>query len=142
MTTGTVYVIGVFDLFHRGHVALLKTSRDLGDRLLVAVNSDRIVAAYKASPIMKEGDRLAVVQACRHVDEAFIIDDLGNKSVLARRPDITTIVHGDDWPRASYLQQLRLTEADLAEFGVTLMMVPYTEGISTSSIIRTIRESK
>jgi cytidyltransferase-like protein len=55
-----VYVIGSFDLFHRGHVELLRRARALGDRLIVAINGDDIVEKYKRRPYIKEDDRLAV----------------------------------------------------------------------------------
>ena len=76
-----VYVIGSFDLFHRGHVELLRRARALGDRLIVAINGDDIVEKYKRRPYIKEDDRLAVVQACRYVDEAFVIHTFDNKEV-------------------------------------------------------------
>ena len=77
-----VYVIGSFDLFHRGHVELLRRARALGDRLIVAINGDDIVEKYKRRPYIKEDDRLAVVQACRYVDEAFVIHTFDNKEVI------------------------------------------------------------
>lgn len=68
-----VYVIGVFDLFHFGHVELLRRAKELGDRLIVAINGDEMVASYKRRPFLSEQDRLEVVKACRYVDDAFII---------------------------------------------------------------------
>ena len=79
-----VYVIGSFDLFHRGHVELLRRARALGDRLIVAINGDDIVEKYKRRPYIKEDDRLAVVQACRYVDEAFVIHTFDNKEVICK----------------------------------------------------------
>lgn len=64
-----VYVIGVFDLFHFGHVELLRRAKELGDRLIVAINGDEMVASYKRRPFLSERDRLEVVKACRYVDE-------------------------------------------------------------------------
>ena len=135
-----VYVIGVFDLFHRGHVELLRRSRALGKRLLVALNSDRLVAEYKGRrPIFPQDDRLAIVQACRHVDEAFVIDSYDNRDVLLRH-GVSAVVHGDDWSRASYLEQIRVTEGFLAAHHVDLVFLPYTSGVSTSDYLKRIRE--
>ena len=75
----TVYVIGVFDLFHRGHIELLKRAKGLGDKLIVAINSDEMVADYKRRPFINENDRLTVVEACSYVDEAFIIHGFDNR---------------------------------------------------------------
>lgn len=57
-----VYVIGVFDLFHFGHVELLRRAKELGDRLIVAINGDEMVASYKRRPFLSEQDRLEVVK--------------------------------------------------------------------------------
>jgi glycerol-3-phosphate cytidylyltransferase len=53
-----VYVIGVFDMFHRGHVEFLKKAKSLGERLIIAVNGDQMVGEYKRKPMMSEQDRL------------------------------------------------------------------------------------
>ena len=66
-----VYVDMVGDLFDAGHVALLRSARELGDHLVVGVLSDETVAAYKRQPIMNLTERLAVIEACRYVDEVI-----------------------------------------------------------------------
>jgi glycerol-3-phosphate cytidylyltransferase len=134
-----VYVIGVFDLFHRGHVELLRRAKELGQRLVVAVNGDEMVGSYKRRPIMQEGDRLAVVAACKYVDEAFIINTFDNKPMLEEFA-VSAIVHGDDWDRTSYLEQIRVTESFLTERGIELVFLPATAGVSTTGIIQRIRE--
>ena len=135
-----VYVIGSFDLFHRGHVELLRRARALGDRLIVAINGDDIVEKYKRRPYIKEDDRLAVVQACRYVDEAFVIHTFDNKEVICKY-GINIIVHGDDWCGMSYLEQIRLTPEFIQEHQIQLIYLPYTKGISTSEIISQIQQS-
>jgi cytidyltransferase-like protein len=64
-STRSVYVDMVGDLFHAGHVRLLRDARALGDRLIVGLLSDETVAAYKRRPIMTLSERAAVVGACR-----------------------------------------------------------------------------
>ncbi len=66
-----VYVDMVGDLLHPGHVALLRAARDFGDQLVVGVLSDETVAAYKRRPIMTLSERVAVIEACRYVDEVI-----------------------------------------------------------------------
>ncbi len=66
-----VYVDMVGDLFHAGHVRLLAAAREHGDQLVVGVLSDETAAAYKRRPIMTLSERVAVVEACRHVDEVI-----------------------------------------------------------------------
>ena len=52
-----VYIIGVFDLFHTGHVELLRRAKELGDKLVVAINSDDIVEQYKRRPFIDEENK-------------------------------------------------------------------------------------
>lgn len=94
--TSRVYVDMVGDLFHAGHVELLRAARAHGDYLIVGVLSDETATAYKRTPIMKLAERVAVVEACRYVDEV-IADapfEVGEAFLLAH--DIATVVHGDD----------------------------------------------
>lgn len=133
-----VYVIGVFDLFHRGHLELLKNAKALGERLIVAINGDDMVAEYKRRPLFSEADRLEIVKACRYVDEAFIVHGYDNKAFIERY-QIDAIVHGNDWERDSYLRQIRVTDEYLQQQGAELVLVPYTAGISTSALIKTIK---
>ena len=133
-----VYVIGVFDLFHRGHVELLRKSKELGGKLIVAINSDKFVSVYKRSPIYNEIDRLEIVKACKYVDEAFLVHDYDNKEVIEKY-NIDAIVHGDDWERSSYLKQIVVTEEYLAEKNIDLVLLPYTQGVSSSDVIKKIK---
>ena len=135
-----VYVIGVFDLFHTGHVELLRRSKELGNRLIVAINGDKMVSQYKRKPYMPEVDRLKIVQSCRYVDEAFIVDGFDNKDLLIKH-NISKIVHGDDWERESYLKQIRVDELFLEENSIEMVFLSYTEGISTGELIKQIKDS-
>ncbi|MCH2207195.1 MAG: adenylyltransferase/cytidyltransferase family protein [Lentisphaerales bacterium] len=133
-----VYVIGVFDLFHRGHVELLKRSKALGEKLIVAVNGDKMVSQYKRRPYMTEQDRLEIIKSCRYVDEAFIIQGFDNKQVLIDYK-IDKIVHGDDWKRESYLEQIRVDRSFMEKHNIELVLLPYTKGISTGELINEIK---
>lgn len=135
-----VYVIGVFDLFHFGHVELLRRSKELGDKLIVAVNSDDMVASYKRTPFLNESDRLAVIKACKYVDDAFIISQYDNKEYIEKY-EVNIIVHGDDWELDSYMEQIRVTPEYLKELNCELVLLPYTKGVSTSELIQKIKQS-
>jgi cytidyltransferase-like protein len=131
----TILVVGVFDVFHAGHVKLLERARALGDRLVVVINGDALTTRYKRRPIMSERDRRDVVAACRYVDAAEISNDFSVRTTILRH-GVTKIVHGDDWAVESYKRQIRCDDAFLAATGVELVMLPYTAGVSTSDIIR------
>ncbi|MER8576096.1 adenylyltransferase/cytidyltransferase family protein [Mesorhizobium sp. M1374] len=137
----TVFVSGVFDLFHRGHVELLNRAAKFGDRLVVGVNSDEMVERYKRRPVFGEADRLAIVRSMRWVTDAVIYGEFDLKPMVERfRPSV--MVHGDDWPRESYLNQIRMTEQDLELYGVELVFVPYWRGTSTTSIVEQLNGSR
>ena len=67
----TVFVDGVWDLFHQGHVELLKRSRDSYDRVVVGIASDDLVRSYKRDPIIPYDDRVKMLEACKYVDEIY-----------------------------------------------------------------------
>lgn len=137
-TSKTVFVSGVFDLFHRGHVELLNRAAAYGDRLVVGVNSDDMVERYKRRPVFSQDDRLAIVKSMRCVSDAVIYGDFDLKPMVELfRPAF--MVHGDDWPRGSYLKQIRMTEEDLIQYGVELVFLPYWRGTSTTSIVNQLR---
>jgi cytidyltransferase-like protein len=131
-----VLIVGVFDLFHAGHVKLLERARALGDRLVVVVNGDELTASYKRPPIMSEQDRLLLIQSCRYVDHAEISNDYSIRHIITKYK-VAKIVHGDDWEIDSYKKQIRCDDAFLEQTGAELVLVPYTAGVSTSQIIET-----
>jgi glycerol-3-phosphate cytidylyltransferase len=133
---GTVLVVGVFDLFHVGHVKLLRSARSLGNQLIVLVNGDELTASYKRAPIMSEDHRLEILQACRYVDHAEISKIYDIRPVV-KRERISKIVHGDEWEVESYKQQISCDDEFLRLNGAELVLIPYTAGVSTSNIIRT-----
>jgi glycerol-3-phosphate cytidylyltransferase len=129
-----VLAVGVFDLFHVGHVKLLKRARSLGTRLCVVVNGDDLTEKYKRRPVFDEHCRLEIIKACRFVDDAWISNTFDIKPFIIRE-DIQKIVHGDEWERNSYLEQLQVDETFLVRRDVELSLLPYTASISTSLIL-------
>jgi|3_EtaG_2_1085321.scaffolds.fasta_scaffold01005_10 cytidyltransferase-like protein len=68
----TVYIDGVWDLFHRGHVELFKRAHNMYDKVVVGVCSDEVVTSYKRNPIIPYEDRVEVLKSCTYVDEVYI----------------------------------------------------------------------
>lgn len=130
----TIYTGGTFDLFHAGHVAFLKRCADLGE-VVVSLNTDEFIEAYKGRPpIMRYAEREAVLKGCRHVSRV-IPNYAGNDSkpaILAVRPDL--IVIGSDWARRDYYRQMDFSQDWLDQYGIGLVYIPYTDGISTTAI--------
>jgi ethanolamine-phosphate cytidylyltransferase len=97
-TTGSsrVYVDMVGDLFHAGHVSLLREARQHGDWLVVGVLSDDTAASYKRRPIMSLAERVAVIESCRYVDEVIEDSPFQLSEEFLAEHNIATVVHGDD----------------------------------------------
>ncbi|MEZ4770561.1 MAG: D-glycero-beta-D-manno-heptose 1-phosphate adenylyltransferase [Caldilineales bacterium] len=132
-----VFTNGCFDLLHRGHVDYLRRARQLGDFLIVGLNSDASVRRLKGPgrPILAEGDRAEVLAALRAVDAVVIFaDDTAERLVRVLRPAI--YVKGGDWQAGNR----RPPEAAVVEsYGGRVEYIPYLPGRSTSEIIAHIR---
>jgi D-glycero-beta-D-manno-heptose 1-phosphate adenylyltransferase len=135
---------GVFDIVHAGHVAYLGAARELGDLLVVALNSDRSTQTLKGPlrPIVPEADRAALLAALRAVDYVTIFDEPTAEAVAAAlRPDV--YVKGGDYasgpdgaPDLGRLPEGRV----VAAYGGRVALLPFAEGRSTSAIITRIAE--
>ena len=133
-----VFTNGVFDLVHRGHVEYLEDARALGDRLVVGVNTDASARRLKgpSRPIVGERDRAAVLSALSCVDLVVLFDDdTPLRLVLAVEPDV--LVKGGD-----YAVDDIVGREFVESRGGRVVAVPLREGLSTSEIVRRIREGK
>jgi len=130
-----IYVDLVGDLFHAGHVELLRAARSLGDWLVVGVLSDEVVAEYKRRPIMTLEERVAVVRACRYVDEVVAAAPDVVTLEFLREHDISLVVHGDDLTE----EAIAAVYADVDAAGM-LRRVPRRAGLSTTELIRRVQD--
>jgi len=129
-----VYTGGTFDLFHAGHVELLRRCAEFGE-VTVALNTDEFIEFYKGKkPVISYEERESVLLACRYVDR--VIPNLGGSdsrvSIDIVEPDL--IVIGSDWATRDYHAQMGFDQAWLDERGIGLCYVPYTKGISSTAI--------
>ena len=132
-TGGRVLVAtgGCFDVLHTGHVATLEAARRLGDALVVLLNSDASVRALKGPgrPVVAASDRARVLRALGCVDAVVEFDDPDPRATIARlRPDVW--VKGGDYAGATMLEE-EVVEAG----GGRVVLLPYVDGHSTSSIL-------
>jgi cytidyltransferase-like protein len=132
-----VYVDMGGDLFHAGHVALLRTARQLGDQLVVGVLSDATITSYKRRPIMTLQERMEVIGACRYVDEVIADSPFRLTEEFLTRHRIAIVVHGDDMS----LDAAQDVYGPAVDAG-TFRRIPYTAGISTTELIRRVLESQ
>lgn len=132
-----VYVDMVGDLFHAGHVELLRAARAFGDHLVVGVLSDETAAAYKRTPVTTLAERVAVISACRYVDEVLPDAPFRVDEAFLAEHDIATVVHGDDLTpdAAETVYGAALATGRLA-------YVPRTTGISTTALIQRVLDAR
>jgi rfaE bifunctional protein nucleotidyltransferase chain/domain len=131
-----VFTNGVFDLLHPGHVEYLEAARGLGNRLLVAVNSDRSARALlkgPGRPVAAEWDRARVVAGLAAVDRVVLFDEPTPEALLdALRPEL--YVKGGDYAREA------LPGAELLQArGGQLVLLPFLPGYSSSALVERCR---
>jgi rfaE bifunctional protein nucleotidyltransferase chain/domain len=130
-----VFTNGVYDLVHPGHVQYLQAARAQGDRLIVAVNSDRSVRANKgpSRPILPERERAELIAALACVDAVVIFDAETPAAVIAAiQPDV--LVKGADWAHDAIVGR-EVVEAR----GGRVVRMTLTDGYSTSAIVETVK---
>jgi glycerol-3-phosphate cytidylyltransferase len=124
------YAPGVYDLFHVGHLNILRNSRLACDYLIAGVGSDdRTWRAKGRGPVIPLAERLEIVASIRYVDEA-VVEDLPTKLQMWERLRFDVIIKGDDWRGTDKGDRL---ERDFAPVGVEVFYLPYT--VHTSSTI-------
>jgi D-glycero-beta-D-manno-heptose 1-phosphate adenylyltransferase len=129
-----VFTNGCFDILHAGHVRYLAAARELGDRLVVGLNSDASVRRLKGPqrPVAPELDRAEVLSALGAVNAVTLFDDDTPEALIGMLlPDI--LVKGADWP----VEKIAGAKAVIAHGG-SVLTVPLLEGRSTTGIIETI----
>lgn len=133
-----VYTGGTFDLFHSGHVNLLKRCREVAGidgKVVVALNTDDFIWQFKnKKPICDEQERLNVLLACRYVDEVVMNIGGQDSKISIDMVGPNYIVVGSDWAKKDYYAQMSFTQEWLDERGIGLVYVPYTTSISSTKI--------
>lgn len=132
------YTTGVYDMFHIGHLNILKNAKEQCECLIVGVSTDELVADYKKKrPIIPYAQRVAIVEAIRYVDQVVPQRNMDKlQAVLEVGADAVFV--GDDWKGT---EKWNAIEKQLAEHGVTVVYLPHTKGIS-STILTEKREHR
>lgn len=132
------YTQGTYDMFHIGHLNLLRQAKEQCERLIVGINSDQLVQEYKSkTPVVNEHDRMEIVKGLRCVDSVLLCETL-KKTEMWKRLHFDAIFIGNDWKGNARWQQ---TERDLAPLGADVVYLKHTDGIS-SSLLRTKENQK
>lgn len=132
------YTQGVYDMFHVGHLNLINNAKAQCDFLIVGVNADELVWEYKQKhPVISENDRKYIVENIKAVDEAVITHTL-DKVEMLKQLGFDAIFIGDDWKNNPRWIK---TQEELAKYGVDVIFIPYTDGVSSSEL-RTVKEGQ
>ena len=126
------YTTGVFDMFHIGHLNILRKAKEKCDYLIVGVSTDELCSSYKGKlPIIPFEERKAIVEAIKYVDEVRPQEDR-DKFAAWQRIGFDIMFVGDDWKGKPLFAEL---EKRFLDVGVTIEYFPYTQGTS-STILR------
>lgn len=125
------YTTGVFDMFHIGHLNILRRAKEQCEYLIVGVSTDELVQDYKKkTPAIPFADRIAIVEAIKYVDRVVpqtTMDKLQAWNELA----FDVVFHGDDWKGSALYDHV---ESSLKSVGVDMIFLPHTAGVSSSEL--------
>lgn len=133
-----VYIDGIFDLFHRGHLESLKQANDLYDNtyLIVGVISDKTSKDYKRLPVINESDRVEIIKSLKIVDEVIVNPPLNITKEFVEENKIDMVVHGfaddNDWDKQKDFFKFLI---DVNKF----KRINYYQRTSTTDIIKNIK---
>lgn len=128
------YTAGVYDMFHIGHLNVIKNAKRLCDYLIVAVSTDEVVEANKhKKPIIPFSERMAIVEAIRYVDKVVpqTSYSIEGKIQAAKDNHISIMFVGDDWKGTDKWDKV---EEELSKIGVNVVYLPHTDGISSTML--------
>lgn len=124
------YTTGVFDLFHIGHLNLLKNAKGMCDRLIVGVTVDELVGYKGKKAMIPFDERIEIVRACKYVDAAVPQQDM-DKVRACKKLGASVLFVGDDWYSTDKWNKY---EEECSKAGIKIVYFPYTKGISSTKI--------
>lgn len=129
------YTTGVFDLFHIGHLNILKKSKELCEFLIVGVSTDELVKSYKHnSPAIPYNERVAIVEAIRYVDKV-VPQKTRDKMAAYDKYNFDVMFVGDDWKGSELFTKV---EKELKKKGSEVIYFPYTQNTSSTLVIKAL----
>lgn len=131
------YTTGVFDLFHVGHLNILKRAKEQCDYLIVGVSTDGLVLEYKnKQPVIPHDERMAIVESIKSVD--MVVPQMDRDKFSAWEDlNFDVMFVGDDWKGDSLFEKM---ERKFNRVGVEIVYFPYTKGVSTTIVKQKVKE--
>ncbi len=132
------YTTGVFDMFHIGHLNILKRAKEQCEYLIVGISTDELVMQYKSKrPIIPFKERMEIIKSVRYVDKVVpqtSMDKFSAWQIL----HFDAIFHGSDWKGSQMYNEI---EIKLKEVGVAMIFLPYTTGTSSTLLSEKLAKS-
>lgn len=129
------YTAGVYDLFHIGHLNLLKNARGMCDKLIVGVTVDELVEYKGKRAMIPFEDRIEIVRSCKYVDAAIPQYDM-DKLTACKKLGATILFVGDDWYGTDKWKNY---EEEFSKEGIRIVFFPYTKGVSSTKITQALQ---
>lgn len=124
------YTAGVYDLFHIGHLKLLKNAKGMCDKLVVGVTVDELVKYKGKEAMIPYEDRAEIVRCCKYVDAVVPQADM-DKLTMCKKLGASYLFVGDDWYGTDKWNDY---EKEFAKAGIKIIYFPYTQGVSSTQI--------
>lgn len=132
------YTTGVFDLFHIGHLNILKKAKEQCDILIVGVSTDEIVESYKhKKPVIPFEERIEIISALKYVDKAVPQTSM-DKRAAWETLHFDALFHGDDWKGSSMYEKY---QQDFQGTNVDIVFLPHTAGTSSTMLASVLHEA-
>lgn len=130
------YTTGVYDMFHIGHLNILRRAKEQCDYLIVGVSTDELALTYKhKTPVIPFEERKAIVEAIRYVDKV-VPQTTMDKLAAWNELHFDVIFHGDDWKGTSMYNDI---ERKLRDVGCDVVFLPHTQGTSSTLLFQALR---
>ncbi len=136
MTIG--YTTGVYDLFHIGHLTLLKNAKGLCDKLIVGVTVDELVLYKGKHAMIPYSDRAEIVRSVKYVDAVVPQYDM-DKLAACKKLGASVLFVGDDWYGT---EKWKKYEDDFSREGIKIVYFPYTKGVSSTKITEALKTTR
>ena len=123
------YTTGVFDMFHVGHLNILRRAKEQCEYLIVGVSTDEVVETYKHKrPIIPFAERAEIVEAIKYVDKVVPQTSM-DKLAAWKELKFDALFHGTDWQNSDMYNKI---EKELNEVGCAVVFLPHTDGVSST----------
>lgn len=133
------YTTGVYDLFHIGHLNILRRAKEQCEYLIVGVSTDGLVESYKHKrPVIPYEERVEIIKSIRYVDEVVPQTSL-DKLEAWKKLHYNVLFHGSDWKGSSMYEEV---EKKLESIGIDMVFLPHTTGTSSTMISERLKDDQ